>query len=73
MYRKLTSEAGLYNNVYNDINGKYNNKMIQGHTLNTQTSLVSLVHYASHMLICNRWQLIDLNTDGKNIHSITLF
>lgn len=30
MYRKLTSEAGLLNNVYNDINGKYNNEMVQG-------------------------------------------
>lgn len=35
MYRKLTSEAGLLNNVYNDINGKYNNEMVQG-LYNTQ-------------------------------------
>lgn len=30
MYRKLTSEAGLYNNVYNDIDGNYDNEKIEG-------------------------------------------
>lgn len=38
-----------------------------------KASLVSfLVHYASHMLICNRRQLFDLNTDRNNIYSIII-
>lgn len=38
-----------------DTNGKYNNeKNIKDIILNTTASLVYLVHYTSHMLICIR-------------------
>lgn len=63
----LTFEAGL-NICITDINGKYNNeKNIKDIILNTKASLVSLVHYASHILICKRWQKLVSNTDKRMI------